>query len=188
MSVEKTRSRSRSALPFPEQMAQECGIGDQAACRRTSFRFDRRPRWARKESIRLRPPEGRVAAQTLSTSPAVSHGSGISRNTTSEKLSPGNFCFFNRSYAGWVSAIVVVAIYIEVTQGARLLQGAQLLKMTLTKAKGARPCDRAPASAYPRAPLLHVIVEEKLIWMRAQAQSVVLLALVRDPHVDESPA
>src|SRR5262245_46103207 len=42
-----------------------------------------------------------------------------------------------------------------------------------------------PASAYPRAPLLHVVVEEELIWMRTQTQRVMLFALGRNPHVEE---
>src|SRR6266850_272736 len=58
------------------------------------------------------------------------------------------------------------------------------LSFDLENKKGAdfRP---RPASAYPRAPLLHVVVEEKLIWMRTQAQGVVLFALGRNPHVQE---
>src|SRR3954463_14249525 len=58
------------------------------------------------------------------------------------------------------------------------------LSQGLIRKKGADLCPR-PASAYPRAPLLHVVVEEKLIWMRAQTQCVVLFAFGRDPHVEE---
>src|SRR6476660_229333 len=32
---------------------------------------------------------------------------------------------------------------------------------------------------------LHVVVEEKLVWMRTQTQCVMFLALVRDPHLNE---
>src|SRR5262245_24045046 len=34
---------------------------------------------------------------------------------------------------------------------------------------------------------LHVVVEEKLIRMRPQAQSIMFLALVRNPHLQEIP-
>src|SRR5262249_47959414 len=40
-------------------------------------------------------------------------------------------------------------------------------------------------SVHPRAPLLHVVVEEKLIWMRTQAKGVMLLALGRSPYFQE---
>src|SRR5262249_24282687 len=37
-----------------------------------------------------------------------------------------------------------------------------------------------------KTPILsHVVVEEKLIWMRAQGQRIKLLALVGDPHVQK---
>src|SRR4051795_12122189 len=54
-----------------------------------------------------------------------------------------------------------------------------------TESKRARTKSPRPASAYPRAPLLHVIVEEKLIRMRTQPQGVMLFALGRDPHVEK---
>src|SRR6266404_5470187 len=49
---------------------------------------------------------------------------------------------------------------------------------------GADLCPRRH-SVHPRAPLLHVIVEEKLIRMRPQSQSVVLFAFGCDPHVQK---
>jgi len=46
--------------------------------------------------------------------------------------------------------------------------------------------DLRPRRALPPSVLyLHVVVEEELIWMRAQAQGVMLLALCRNPHIQE---
>src|ERR1051326_907759 len=92
-------------------MAQKGRVCDHVVLRRPSARFERRPRDARKASIRFASTRGGgLRLKLSSTSPAVSHGSGISRKTTSEKLSPGNFWFLSRLYASSVSAMVVVAI------------------------------------------------------------------------------
>src|ERR1039458_8542159 len=56
---------------------------------------------------------------------------------------------------------------------------------TLLDKKAARTPIRAAVLLTPEHPLLHVVVEEKLIRMRAQAQGIVLLALGGDPHVQE---
>src|ERR1017187_4757735 len=68
------------------------------------------------------------------------------------------------------------------------LLGGSLLEpasRTLPNKKAARTPVRAAVLLTPERPLLHVVVEEKLVRMRAQAQGVMLLALGRDPHVQE---
>src|SRR5439155_24858052 len=56
---------------------------------------------------------------------------------------------------------------------------------TSSRTKTARTFIRAVLLFTPERPLLHVVVEEKLIGMRPQPQGIVLLALGRDPHLDK---
>src|SRR5437868_13913864 len=58
-------------------------------------------------------------------------------------------------------------------------------KPSILQQKTARICIRAVIPFHPRAPLLHVIVEEKLIWMGTQAQSIMLFAFVGNPHIQK---
>src|SRR3954469_17385155 len=67
----------------------------------------------------------------------------------------------------------------------KIIQCVKIMRPAKTKTEKGADTRPRPASAYPRAPLLHVVVEEKLVWMRTQTQGIVLFALVRDPHLQK---
>src|SRR4051812_49943329 len=67
----------------------------------------------------------------------------------------------------------------------KIIQCVKIMRPAKTKTEKGADFRPRPASAYPRAPLLHVVVEEKLVWMGTQPQGVMLLALGCDPHLEE---